>query len=271
MATFPLIDANGVPRRRRAVVLGAANGVGAAVAGLLYGHGWEVYGFHRKNAPDVKALGPAYGRMWLHKGDVGSHPGFVEIGVHELSKVIGKHEVDAVIHSLSGASLGSYIASEPKDIERTFNLLAHSFLWWTQTLLAADLLSPWAHIVALSNPCPDLYLRNTGVIGAAKAALEAYVRGLAVELGPLGVRVNCIRFSTVVTPALGHVLGPEAKAGLEKLHEQIVPAGRIMTALDVAHIVSEHLNDEWKNGAVIDATGGATLTLMDRAFYGDSR
>ena len=38
-----------------------------------------------------------------------------------------------------------------------------------------------SHCVALSSPCVDFYLRNSGVIGAAKAALESYVKTLAVE------------------------------------------------------------------------------------------
>jgi NAD(P)-dependent dehydrogenase (short-subunit alcohol dehydrogenase family) len=178
-------------------------------------------------------------------------------------------EIDVFVHSLSGASLGPALAQDERAVARTFNLLAHSFLWWTQELVNLKLLSArGAHLLALSNPCPDFYLQNTGVIGAAKAALEAYVRALAVELGPRWHQVNAMRFSTVLTPALLKVLGPEAVRGLEQLHQRIVPANRIMTAGDVADLVALHLKDRWTNGAILDATGGATLTLMDKAFHG---
>ena len=40
------------------------------------------------------------------------------------------------------------------------------------------------------------------VMASAKAALETYVRCLALELGPRGYRVNLLKFSTVVTPAV---------------------------------------------------------------------
>jgi len=172
------------------------------------------------------------------------------------------------VHSLSGASLGDAILMAPDKIEKTFNNLAHSFLWWTQWLTRAERFGLHATAIALSNPCLDFYLRSTGVIGAAKAALEAYVGILACELRG-SPTVNCVRFSTVLTPALRKVM-PAAIERLDTLHQAIVPAGRIQEATDVADVVEMLLSPQaaWLNGAVIDATGGAPKMLMDYAFHG---
>ena len=92
-----------------------------------------------------------------------------------------------------------------------------------------------------------------------------YVRHLAMELGPLGHRVNLLKFGTVVTPALRVVMGPEAMSRLERAHRDMIPAGRMVTLEEVAAFVSLLMRDEaaWFNGATIDFSGGMTLRLLD--------
>ena len=255
-----------------AVVLGASTGVGAAIALRLAENLYPVIGFHR-GRHQAEALSQAMllkcraKQSQLIERDVGRNEIAVDVGVADVAKFASKQSVRVLVHSLSGASVNSVMKSVPYQVESTFNLLAHSFLWWVQGLQQCDLLAPNAKIIALSNPLPDFYLRNSGVIGAAKAALETYVKMLAVELGPMGMRINAIRFSTVLTSALRKVLSAEAVAALEKVHQHIVPAGTMQDADSVAQFVVKLVNDNWINGAVIDLTGGSTRTLLDYAFY----
>src|SRR5205814_7842009 len=125
----------------------------------------------------------------------------------------------------------------PLQIETTFNVMAHSFLWWAQGLHERALLTPNATLIALSNPGAENYLRNSGVIGPAKAALEAYVKALAVEMGRGGRRVFAIRFGAVATPAFEKVV-PNWAATMNKVHERISPAGRMQTADEIAAFVA---------------------------------
>src|SRR5262249_52802159 len=115
-------------------------------------------------------------------------------------------------------------------------------------------------------------LNNTGLVAAAKAALEMYVKHLAIELGPGGHRVNLLKFGTVLTPAVRTVMGPEAAARLEAIHADLIPAGRMSTAEDVGAFVSILAREEsgWLNGATIDFTGGMTLRLLDVVLQPDS-
>jgi NAD(P)-dependent dehydrogenase (short-subunit alcohol dehydrogenase family) len=246
-------------QRPLAVVLGASVGVGASIAEGLANDGYEVIGFYRgRHEPEVPST-----TYELIRQDAGSDLDSVKSAVDRLPE----GPVQVLVHSLSGAATGSALALTGSKVERTFNSLAHSFLWWVQALYETNRLGLGAHVIALSNPCPDFYLRNSGVIGAAKAALEAYVRMLAVEMDG-ACFVNAIRFSTVLTPALRQVLGPAAVHTLNELHASIVPCGRMQTADDVAAFVRRHVEDRWTNGAVIDLTGGAPYLLMDYAFNG---
>ena len=77
-------------------------------------------------------------------------------------------------------------------------------------------------------------LENYTLVGASKAALEALVRYLAVELGPRGIRVNAVSAGVVHTGALDHF--PNREEMLEMGADNA--AGRIVTPQDIAGVVS---------------------------------
>jgi enoyl-[acyl-carrier protein] reductase III len=261
--------------RQWAVILGASSGTGAAVAvEVARSRGLNVFGMHRgrflEQAAQVERdIAEAGRRVVMHRGDAGTPEGAAQ-GADALLAAAGHQSVKLFVHSLASGSVGRFVSGDedqlhPKQLERTFHSMAHSFVYWAQALVARDLLAPGARILGLTNPLTESLLHNTGAITAAKAALEIYVRHLAVELGPLGHRVNLLKFGTVLTPALKHVYSPEAMARLEYSHRQMNPSGRMCTVEEVARFISVLVGDEadWFNGATIDFTGGMTLRLLD--------
>src|SRR5205085_9691045 len=78
-------------------------------------------------------------------------------------------------------------------------------------------------------------LDNSVLISASKAALEAGVRSLAVELAPRGIRANTVSAGVVETGALDHFPNREQMIsdGLSR-----TPAGRLVEPRDVAEAVS---------------------------------
>ena len=267
---------------RWAVILGASTGVGGAIArAVARDPGLDVFGVHRGHYPDdarrveedVQAAGR---RVVLHMADAGTAAG-ARTCAAVFKELAGERTLGLFVHSISGASLGRFLpthgdAFSPRQVEKTFDYLAHSFTYWAQALYDLDLLAPGARLVGLTNVLHDSLLNNTGLVAAAKAALQMYVRHLAIELGPLGHRVNLLKFGTIITPAVRAVMGPEALARLEAIHRQLIPAGRIGAADDVARFVSILAREEthWLNGATIDFTGGMMLRLLDVVLQPDS-
>ncbi len=260
--------------RRWAVILGASSGTGAACAGALArSPGLDVFGVHRGRYPEgavavEREVTAAGRRLVMRAADAGTSEGAAE-GADELLAVAGPRSVRVFIHSLASGSVGHFVTGapklHPKQLHRTFEAMAHSFVYWAEALVARDLLAPGARLLGLANPLTESLLHNTGAITAAKAALEIYIRHLAVELGPLGHRVNLLKFGTVMTPAIEHVYSPEALAKLEEAHARMNPAGRMCTVEEVARFVSLLAGPDvdWFNGATIDFTGGMTLRLLD--------
>lgn len=72
----------------------------------------------------------------------------------------------------------------------------------------------------------------------AKAAVESLTVNLAMELAPLGIRVNCIKPGPIVTPFWDELFPPEEKAAMEATFNGIaskeVPLNRMGTADDIA-------------------------------------
>jgi NAD(P)-dependent dehydrogenase (short-subunit alcohol dehydrogenase family) len=260
---------------RWAVILGASAGTGAGIArAVACDPGLHVFGVHRGHFPEearlledeIRALGR---RVSLHVADAGNADGALD-GAMRVRELAGPRSVGLMVHALSGASLGHFLATDgaalhPRQFEKTFNYLAHSFVYWTRALHDLDLLAPGARILGLTNLLHDSLLHNCGLVAAAKAALQMYVRHLALELGPHGHRVNLLKFGSIVTPALARVLGPAGVERLDASIREMIPAGRSCTFEDVGRIVTFLARDEgeWFNGATIDYTGGMTLRLLD--------
>jgi len=267
---------------RWAIVLGASAGTGAAIAAAVARDpGLHVFGVHRGHYPDdadavAQAVRASGRRVEMYVGDAGTADAAYAIA-KEFRAVAGTRRVGLLVHSLSGASLGRFLNTHgdqltARNVEKTFNYLAHSFLYWAQAVHELDLLAPNAHILGLTNVLHDSLLHNTGLVAASKAALDMYMKHLAIELGRFGHRVNLLKFPTVVTPALHALLGPDAMRRVDEVHKELIPAGRICTVEDVARFVSVLARPEthWMNGAMIDFTGGMMLRLLDVVLQPDS-
>jgi NAD(P)-dependent dehydrogenase (short-subunit alcohol dehydrogenase family) len=258
-----------------AVILGVSSGTGAAVArALAKDPGLHVFGVHRGHfAAEAAALREELAaldrRVELHVADAGTADAAALIAP-ELLRVAGQGRVKVFVHSIANASLGRLASGKgewlgPRQIDKTLTSMASSFVYWTQELLRRDLLAPEARLLGLTNTLDDSLVDGCAAVAAAKAALEVYVRELAVELGPLGHRVNLLKFSAVVTPALRRVFGDAGADLTARVHADLNPAGRVCTLEEVGDFVSLLAGPKaaWMNGATVDFTGGTTLRWAD--------
>jgi enoyl-[acyl-carrier protein] reductase III len=115
-------------------------------------------------------------------------------------------------------------------------------------------------LIAVSSLGSSRVLENYVLVGTSKAALEALVRYLAVELAPRGIRVNAVSGGVVETGALDHF--PNREQMLSWSLER-TPAGRLVEPVDVADTVSFLCSPEAEmiRGQTIVVDGGFSLVV----------
>jgi enoyl-[acyl-carrier protein] reductase III len=106
-------------------------------------------------------------------------------------------------------------------------------------------------------------LENYALVGASKAALEALVRYLAVELAPRGIRVNAVSAGVVETGALEYFPNREAMLEMGRAN----PVGRIVTPEDIARCVTFLCSPdaEMIRGQTLVVDGGWSLLASETA------
>ncbi|HEX6050518.1 MAG TPA: SDR family NAD(P)-dependent oxidoreductase [Gemmatimonadaceae bacterium] len=92
---------------------------------------------------------------------------------------------------------------------------------------------------------------------AAKAGLQMLTQHLATQVGPFGIRVNCIAPETIITERTGALIPEDLKQSLIESH----PIRRLGTPDDVARVALFLASDDaaWITGQIIDVAGGAVM------------
>ncbi len=254
-----------------ALVLGVSSGFGAAVARAMAAKGINVCGVHLDRRSTVAAAVStrqaceAAGVRTLFfnlnatdaelRGDV----------LDALGKVCAPGALRLLFHSLAFGSLAPLVGAGPEGSARqaqvamTLDVMANSLVFWTQECVWRGLLGPQSRVLAMTSAGSTRALPAYGMVSAAKAALEAYVRQLAVELGPRGITVNALRAGVTDTPALRKIPGHEP---MMEAARRANPGGRLTVPEDVAGVVSLLIEPQgrWISGTVLAVDGAEDVS-----------
>lgn len=231
-----------------ALVTGGSGDIGRAVCLRLAREGYDVVltTFRAVEAAEevaekVRAEGRSARVLRAHLGRPGA--------ATELADECGA--VDVVVSNAASGVLRPVTELDEKAFDWSMGINARPLL----TLVSR--LRPRAAI-AMSSPGAERALPAYAVVGASKAALEALVRYLAVELAP-ATRVNAISAGVVDTRALTHF--PDRAELLSSAAER-TPMGRLVTPEDVANAVAWLVSPEaaMVNGHTLVLDGGWSLT-----------
>ena len=242
-----------------AVVTGANRGIGRAIAGRLCDGGHRVVLVARdaaRTAEVVAGLGPE--RAVAVDGDV-SDPETGEAAVAAARERFGR--LDVLVNNAALDLAAPLLETTPAQARTTVevNLLGSLFMLQACARAMGDL--GGGAVVNLSSRLAAIGVPTMSVYGATKGGIEALTRGAAIELAPLGIRVNAVAPGFTETPLFTEWLATQddPEAARVAVAAQI-PQRRLGTVEDVAAAVCFLAGDEASHitGTVLRVDGGYT-------------
>ncbi len=254
-----MIDLSG----KIALVTGASRGIGKASALALAKAGADVvltYLNSRANAEDVAEEILEMGRQaLLVRADLSEGE-----DVENLMTVIRDQfdRLDILISNAAGGGFRPLMDVSEQNLDYAVHLNVRAFmqlLQYGRPLLERSEDAPRSKVITLSSWGAERALPMYGAIGACKAALESMTRHAALEMGPNGVNVNCVRAGVVDTGSLRELPGVEMV--LEERRQRHLAGGKNLTPDDVAQTVlflASGMSDQIQ-GQTIIVDGGTSL------------
>lgn len=215
------------------IAWGIATALHAQGAELAFSYQGETLGKR------VRPLASSLGSDRLYACDV-EDLGSVDAMFADLSR--SWSSIDFVVHciaySAKGELKGRYADTTRENFQRTLLISAFSFTEIAKR--AAALMHGGGSLLTLSFGGATRVMPNYNVMGVAKAALEAGVRYLAADYGPVGIRVNAISAGPIRTLAGAGIADARMMYNYQRAH---APMKRSVTIEDVGGAALYLLSD----------------------------
>jgi enoyl-[acyl-carrier protein] reductase III len=216
----------------KVLVTGGSRGIGKVTALAFANAGADVavnymrdHEAAEKTAEEIRELG----RECLVLQTNVAEDAHVDRMFDEIEATWGR--LDHMVSNAASGVLRPALKLKRKHWDWTMNINARSLLKLTQR--AVPLMRPGSTIVGISSLGSFMAIEDYAAVGASKAALEALIRHLAVELAP-DIRVNAVTAGLVDTEALNHF--PQREKMLE--HDLLrSPMKRHVEPQDIADAV----------------------------------
>jgi NAD(P)-dependent dehydrogenase (short-subunit alcohol dehydrogenase family) len=236
------------------LVTGGGSGIGRAIAMAFAASGAKVAVIGRRTAPLEEVARELGDRGIVVRGDV-SQPGESARIIDEVTTALGG--LDVLVNNAGVYPLGPLAETSDDDLRAAFSTNVIAPMALIRDAIPA-LRASGGVVVNVGSTVARIAKANMAAYSSSKLALEQATRSLAVELGPLGIRVNCVAPGMTSTDMISHL-----RANPELLQQYLAatPLGRVGEPDEVARVVLAVASDAfaWVTGQVIQCSGGFQL------------
>ncbi len=245
--------------RRVAVITGASRGIGAATAVVLAERGFRVVVNHRASATQaeevVAAIRAAGGEAMAIQADV-TAPG-------DVARLVGDVDqrwdgVDVLVHNaLIPFAITSFAELTWEQLGGKLDRELRAAFLVTKAVVPGMISRGYGRLVYLSTGLSRRPRDGMITLGTAKAALDQFVRFLALELAPHGITANLVAPATVEGTTVAQQLTGQQRHELGAA----TPMGRLVRPDDVARAVAFFAGEDagFTTGHYLPVDGGAAM------------
>jgi NAD(P)-dependent dehydrogenase (short-subunit alcohol dehydrogenase family) len=246
-----------------AIVTGAGSGIGAAAARLFAAEGARV-GVADIRAEAAEAVAAeiveAGGGAIAISGDVSSEDGaraIVDATVDEWG------QLHALYNNAGVDATGDVLDVSAEDWDRCFDVNVKGTWLCSKHAVPVMERSGGGAIVNQGSVAALVGIRRFAAYCAAKGAVVSLTRAMALDLAPLGIRVNCICPGTVLTPLMETMIRQRGDGDLDRgiaMTVEKYPIGRLGAPEEIARVALFLVSDDaaFVTGSVHAADGGMT-------------
>ncbi|MCI7640201.1 MAG: SDR family oxidoreductase [Clostridiales bacterium] len=228
------------------VVTGGSRGIGAAITARYAARGDRVYFLYEKNHEAAKAVAEKTGATPICC-DVADGAAVAAV----FSRI---PEVDILVCNAGVCWYGLLTDMKDAEWDRIFDVNVKGIYNCVKAAMPAMLRKHAGSIVTVSSMWGQVGASCEAAYSATKGAVIALTKALAKELGPSGIRVNCVAPGVILTDMCANV-APEV---LEELSQE-TPLERNGRPEDVAKVVESLADAEFVTGQVLGVSGGFVM------------
>jgi 3-oxoacyl-[acyl-carrier protein] reductase len=244
---------------RVAVITGASRGVGAATALVLAKHGYRVVVNHRASAPKaeevVAAIAAAGGEAVAIKADV-TVPGDITAMVDKVDRRWGG--IDVLVHSVSTPfAVTSFAGLSWEQLGTKLDSELRAAFLTTKAVVPGMVSRSYGRLIYVSTGLSRHPRDGMIVLGTAKAALDQFVRYVALELAPHGITANLVAPGTVEGRSAAELVTAERMRELAAA----IPMRRLVRPGEVAGTVAFLASEDsgFTTGHYLPVNGGLAM------------
>jgi enoyl-[acyl-carrier protein] reductase III len=242
-----------------ALITGSSRGIGRRLALQLAGQGASVVVNYRQNADlandvvqQVKALG---GDGIAVQADVEKPEDIVSL-FDAAQQTYGR--LDYFVNNAAASAFKKLLDLKPHHLDRSYATNVRPFVLGAQE--AVKLMDRGGRIVAVTSYGSMRGFATYAALGSYKAAVESFIRYMAVEFAGYGINVNGVNGGLIDSDSLEYFYTLPGMAPMERVLETI-PLGRPGTVEDMSNAIEFLLspNSAYITGQTLVVDGGMTV------------
>jgi NAD(P)-dependent dehydrogenase (short-subunit alcohol dehydrogenase family) len=248
--------------KKEVLITGANSGIGKSICQLFVAEGWTVYLVARDKKKLEATQSELKGSTHIFSCDLSDSEQIQNL-CSQLQAL--KSNISVLVNNAGIYQPSLFENETAKNWETQFATNLFGPVQLTRGIWK-QLVQNKGSVVNVSSTLGLRPIERTGAYSASKAALNSWTQTLALEAGPLGVRVNAVCPGLVDTPI--HFFHQSEKTEHKALRQQLdkmQPLKRMGSSDDIAKAVYFAATDSfsWMTGALIPVDGGISLTTRD--------